>query len=561
MLARVPGWLRWIAAAALLAALAALVAATVAGRRAREQVAHAAAIDARLRAALLDSELARFRLMPLALSDDRDIVAALGGGATARDRLNRKLAALARSTGAGAIYLIGRQGHAIAASNAGTARSFVGRDYRFRRYYRLALTGGEASQFALGTVSGKPGLYLARRTGGSGVIVVKLEFDRVEAAWRAAGDITYVRNPLGLLVVTSRPAWRFTTTRPLSPAALDALRAEASIPAHSLRRLAAPADGEVLHRLPVSQPGWELTLRRDASPTVAAAQRAAILGAVLAVLALATLFWGLRQRALLNRRRTAQLEQAVAERTADLTREMEERAASEARAAALREGLRQANRLATLGQVTAGVAHETAQPVAAIRTYAENGMVLLDRGDAGAVRTNLDAICRLSDRIGAVTAELRGFSRRRAGETRQVMVEETIDGALLILREQLRAVTLVRSPPQSALCVLGGRVRLEQVLVNLLQNAIEALDGTADPRIAVEVSASESEVAIAIADNGPGVPAEIEARLFTPFATSRAEGLGLGLAIAQDIMVDMGGSLRLAANDGGARFVLALGRG
>lgn len=553
------GWTWWTLATLVLAGLAAWAAASVAGRQAARGVAAQTATEAQLRGALLDSEVARFRLVPLALSDDRDVLAALAAEPGARERLNRKLAALAQATGAAALYLVGPEGRALAASNWAGARSFVGRDYRFRRYYREARFRGEASQFALGTVSGKPGLYLARRTARGGVIVVKLEFDRIEAAWRHAGGETFVRDANGVVVVASRPAWRFAATRMLPAATVARLRGEASLPRAALFPLPATARGELERGVAVAQPGWSLVLRRDAAAAVAPTRRAWAIGAALAVLAAAALAWGVRQRALLGRRRTAQLEAAVAERTADLTREMEERAASEARAADLREGLRQANRLATLGQVTASVAHETAQPTAAIRTYAETSLALLDRGDVGTVRGNLEAIRRLGDRIGAVTAELRGFSRRRTGELRVVALDEVIDGALLILKDQLRGIALDRPAPDPARRVLAGRVRLEQVIVNLVQNAIEALAQRPGPRIAITAAVRGDMVDVTVADNGPGIDAAIAPRLFTPFATARADGLGLGLAIAHDIMVDMGGTLRLdPAYRDGARFVLTV---
>ena len=554
-----PGWTWWALATLALAALAGWAAAGAAERQARAHLAAQAATDAQLRAALIDSEIARFRLVPLALSDDRDVIATLDRVEGAGDRLNRKLAALARATGAAALYLVAPDGRAVAASNWRSARSFVGTDYRFRRYYRDARDRGAASQFALGIVSGQPGLYLARRIARGGVIVVKLEFDRVEEAWRRAGGTTYVRDANGVVLVTSRPAWRFAATRPLSAATVARLREEASLPHAALSPLPAAGAAAVEREVAVAQPGWTLSLRRDAAPAVAPARRAWGSGAALAVLAGAALAWGLRQRLALTRRRTAQLEAAVAERTADLTREMEERAAIEARAAQLREGLRQANRLATLGQVTAGVAHETAQPVAAIRTYADTSLALLDRGDVATVRANLAAIRRLGDRIGAVTAELRGFSRRQVDEVRAVPLDEVIDGALLILKDQLRTVALERPAPDPARRVLAGRTRLEQVVVNLVQNAIEALAATPAPRIAITATMRGDVVEMAVTDNGPGIDAGVAPRLFTPFATARADGLGLGLAIAQDIMIDLRGSLRLdGAHAGGARFVLTV---
>lgn len=552
------GW-RYGVFAALLGVAIALAAGWIAGQRTRTALAAGARTNAQLRASLLDSEIARFRLLPLALGDDRDVAATLAGAPPRA--LNEKLESLARTTGAAAIYVIDGDGRTRAASNWRTPQSFVGSDYRFRRYFREASIRGEASQFALGTVSRHSGLYLARRTPLNGVIVVKLEFDAIEAAWRRAGGDTYVEDPAGLVLVASDPGLRFAVARPILPAVLAALRREAALPESSAPVLLPPARGDLIEaRVPTSQPGWTLALRRAVGPAVAAAQRFAALGTLMAVLALALLFWGLRQRATQRQRRTSELEAAVAERTAELLREIEERAAIEARAADLREGLRQANRLATLGQVTASVAHETAQPVAAIRTYAETSVQLLDQGANGMVRDNLETIRRFSDRIGSVTAQLRGFSRRQPGEVRPLPLAEVLDGALLILKEQLRGVRLERPAIGAQLLVLGGRVRLEQVFVNLLQNAAEALAGCPEPSITIRVTLGDGLVWVRIQDNGPGIAADIAARLFTPFATSRSNGLGLGLVIASDIMTELGGSLRWLAGEPGACFELELRR-
>lgn len=551
-------WRFW-AITALLAVAVGIGAGWISGTRTRQALAATAATSAQLRATLLDSEIARFRLLPLALEDDRDVAAALAGGGTAP--LDRKLESLAHATGAAAIYLIAPDGITLASSNWRSPRSFVGSDYRFRRYFREASSRGEASQYALGTVSRHSGLYLARRTGGGGVIVVKLEFDALEATWRRAGGDTFVSDAAGLVLVSSNPHWRFAAARPIAPAVLAGLQREAALPAGAAPVLLPAVEGDTVEAMvPTRQPGWSLSLRRPVAEAVRVAQRTAGFAALFAVLALAALFWGLRQRAILMRRRTAELEAAVVERTAALRREIEERAAIETRAAQLREGLRQANRLATLGQVTASVAHETAQPVAAIRTYAESSMVLLDRAAFGQVRENLESIRRLSDRIGAVTAQLRGFSRRQPGDIRPLPLGEPLDGALLILKEQLRPVRLVRPAIEPSLQILGGRVRLEQVFVNLLQNAAEALAGRSDPTIVIAVMSDAETVRVRIGDNGPGIAPEIAARLFTPFATSRSNGLGLGLVIASDIMTDLGGSLRWLPDEPGACFELALRR-
>ena len=202
------------------------------------------------------------------------------------------------------------------------------------------------------------------------------------------------------------------------------------------------------------------------------------------------------------------------------------------------------------------MAHETAQPVAAIRTYADTSRLLLERGDSETVHKNLNTIARLADRIGSVTAELRGFSRRGATDQAPVAVSEVIEGALLILKEQLKGIA-VDLPDDDAM-VEGGKVRLEQVMVNLLQNAAQALRGTPTPAITLRLHGKDQAITLAISDNGPGIAEDLKARLFTPFVTSRPDGLGLGLVISQDIMTDAGGTLRYVDQPEGACFEMTM---
>lgn len=570
----------------LLAALGlALLAAGLAGEATRRvvvaRVTGRVAQDASLRQALLASEIARFRLLPRALADDRDLVAAVpGGSARARAALDRKLERLAREFGAAAIYAIGRDGRAFAASNWNRRDSFVGRDYGFRPYVREAQARGSGRQFALGTASRRPGLYLATRADGGAVLVVKLEFDRVEAQWRGAQGLTWVTDPAGVILVTSQPGWRFAATAPITPERRLAEQALAGVPALGpapFRRTATGLDvasgtqgaGRKADYLAVTTApdamGWRLTLAVPMAGAVEAPVRIAQGIAALVALLLFASTAGLVERRRQRRARTVELETAVAERTAALRHEMAERAAAEDHAAALREGLRQANRLATLGQVTASVAHETAQPVAAIRTYATTTARLLDRGAEDDVRANLAAIARLADRIGAITAHLRGFARKGTrGGTEPVALAGAIEGARLILKEQLARIALVAPEGIAGLAVEAEKVRLEQVLVILLQNAAEALVPVRDPAIFLTVAAHQATVTLTVADNGPGIAPDIAARLFTPFATSRAMGLGLGLVIARDIVEEFGGTLDhapaagSATPAGGACFVLTL---
>jgi two-component system C4-dicarboxylate transport sensor histidine kinase DctB len=323
-------------------------------------------------------------------------------------------------------------------------------------------------------------------------------------------------------------------------------------------RIATPLAGTTLHYL---QP---LTA---AEAGAAATARTAVLAMfVLVVLVLAWLYRAHEKRQLQIEARRA-LEREVAARTFELsesnrrlTEESEERARADRRYRSAREELAQANRLGSIGQITASVAHEINQPVAAIRTFAENAGRFLDQGRPERVRGNLASVVSLADRIGAITAELRAFARRGTPAIGAVAVAPMLDGALLLIGDRIRAVgaALERTGEDEDVRVVADRVRLEQIVINLMQNALDALEGREAPRIRIAVTNGD-RVRIEIADNGPGITPELADSLFTPFVTGKPDGLGLGLGIARDIAREFGGDLDpIPSPLGGAAFRITL---
>ena len=580
------------AAVVLLLALAAGWAASRWAEGQARAATDAAALQlARTNAGLLSSELQKFRLLPLVLTEYPDLRTMLedpGSGAAAR--INPKLALLAERTDAAVIYVIGADGRTVAASNYRLPTSFVGQDYGFRPYFQGAMRDGAAELFALGTVSGRPGLYLARRVGPAarplGVIVVKIEFEQLQDEWGRQEGETIVADRHGVVIITSRPQWRFHAIVPLDAAARAAIRATRHVGELPLPTLAIDREAGAVHPPGLPREGGyreaetalPLTGARLVSfyPLRPALDRAngtartitlILLGLVALVAA-----WVLRQRErrLMEEEARHMLETEVAARTAELSdanrklvAESSERARADARYREAREELAQASRLGSLGQITAGVAHEINQPVAAIRTYAENARSFLDRGAADRAGGNLDRIVELTGRIGVITGELRSFARRRTPRIGPVAVVEAIDSALLLIGDRLRSagIALERTGDAAELRVRADRVRLEQILINLLQNALDALAGHAEPAIRIAVAADAERVRIDVLDNGPGIASELAANLFTPFVTGREAGLGLGLAIARDIARDFGGELSLIPSAlGGAGFRIELKR-
>lgn len=536
---------------------------------------------------LLASELEKFRLLPLVLAEYPELAAALRDGAAAR-RLDGDLELLAARTGAAVIYALDATGRTVSASNWRLRTSFVGQRYGFRPYFIDAMRRGSAELFALGTVSGRPGLYLARRIerGGQaiGAIVVKVEFDRLEASWRRTPGFTLATDAEGIVLATSRPSWRFTALSTLTPERLAATRRTLQFgqapprraPVTISGRMALAADADMwtayrVARLRSPLAGGSVLHFTPLAPAVAAARNQALL-VVLATTLLLAIVGASALRSVERRRLQTMaridLERTVIERTAELSesnarleQESEERIATDRRYRAAREELAQASRLGSLGQITAGVAHEISQPVAAIRAYAENAIAYLDRSSSGRARENLNRIVGLTERVGVITGELRAFARRRPLDEEATTIGRVLEGVLLLTPERTRA--LVRLAVDDGLqeaAVRGDRIRLEQVLVNLISNAGDATLEVPAPRIAVAVTGTEQRIFVTVRDNGPGVAPSLRETLFEPFVTGRSDGLGLGLPIAREIARDYGGDLVLVEAGLGAEFMLTLRR-
>ncbi len=589
-------WRLFGAAWSLVALLVVLTSGEVARRDARESAEHQAATASTLHAAVLRSELERHRSLPMVLAQNPDLAAVLTRpDASGAARLSRKFEILARDVRAAAIYALDAEGRTLAASNWRLPTSFVGSSYRFRPYYYEAMRDGQATFFALGTVSGRPGLYLSRRVDGPagqplGVIVAKVEFDALEADWRASGEPTYVTDADGVVVITTVPAWRFRTTQPLSAdlrrrlaetqtagstvpgplpfntAGTDLVRISSDIPEGLY---AAASD-------PIPDIGWQVNLLSPSGDDIARAVASARWLGAMTVALLAALTGILLRRRQRARAMASEAEQARIElerqidlRTTELrsandqlNHEIDERRRLETVRQDLQDELIQANKLATLGQIAAGVAHEINQPVAAIRTHADSASVQLRREDTEGALRSLANIDRLTERVGVITDELRAFSRKTRSGTVAVGVDSAIDGALLLVAGRLRekGIRLERRPAPAGLAVKAERNRLEQVVLNLLQNAIEALDGVPAPVIELGVRVKGRQAIIQVSDNGPGVTPAVRARLFTPFTTDKPDGLGLGLVISRDIVAGFGGELVLDPSSSGARFSIRLAK-
>jgi two-component system C4-dicarboxylate transport sensor histidine kinase DctB len=553
----------------------------------------------------LDGYLERFERLPPLIATQQIIldVAAFPDDPARVAAANVFLRKVTEDLGASDIYFMDPSGLTRAASNFDLPRSFIGGNFAFRPYFSDAVTHGAGSFYALGTTSLKRGYYFGApvRDGDRimGVVALKIDVDVVEAAWSATDYHVIVTDPKGVVFLSSKPAWRFGLTRPLTSEGrdlLDTTRRYADTPLFDLQvRAQTTPGGHVLwdtslSQLPddaapreyllasaaMPQADWTLSVLQNTAParaqaltlSVGAVLALALIGMVVAVVVQRRA--RLRDLLVMQAAAQVQLEARVAERTRELAAvnkalgtEVAERRLAEANLRRAQDDLVQAAKLAALGQMSAALGHEVNQPLGALRNYAENAVALLNIDRIAETQTALNRILAMADRIGAIARRLHTFGRRPGQELEAVDVAETVEAAQEIAGPRLRQVGAdlsVELAPGLSM-VRAGPVRLQQVLVNLLTNAADAIAESPERRILLSAHEDGAMIVLRVDDSGTGVPPDIAPRIFDPFFSTKGvgNGLGLGLSITYNIIKDFEGSIRLLPGRlGGAGFEVRL---
>lgn len=512
---------------AVLVPLAAWLCGMMGERSAMAEIAALAEGRSDLYRTLLQRELERPAGVPLTLAHAPRVAEALAGSQSAVSSLNALLAELVRSADLSDLYVMNRDGLTIAASNAASEHSFIGKDFGFRKYFAATLQGRTGHEFALGAASQVPGYYVAQPVMAEGrvigAVVAKIELARLERLWADNPERLLLADRAGNVLLTDDPALRF----------------------HPM-----PALGEGYYALFADLPGdeWRLTILM---PTNAARNRRWAWGGVGGIGMLALL---LISSAAAERRRDARAFAAYERQSRlALEEELKQRTAE----------LVQAAKLATIGQMATGMVHEINQPLAAIRAFAGNAQRFMELQRLDRVGQNLAEIAGQVDRLAEITRRLKGFARRPGEDLAPVALAATVERVLALVGPRLReqGVAVNFDPGPVDLRVRAEQVRLEQVLINLVTNALDAMKRSGEGALSIRVTAATGRACLRVADTGPGIPADLLPNLFEPFTTTKAggEGLGLGLSIAAAIMRDFGGALTASNRlEGGAVFTLDL---
>ena len=513
----------------------------------------------------LMNELQRNSVVPQLLALDPELIGALENNdyslSTAR------LLSFVDEIGAASLMLLDRDGYVVAATN----RSRLGETHRAAPYFVAAQRSNQTVYATSPEEDGSYGLFYARRIeiGGQmlGVITVEVDTNRLERGWAGVSDAVIVIDSEGTIIMATEPQWRGLTEAealdwPNAPTLLDRVlrsaRSWAAMPADAYLR-----DEPVLRReTRVQHQGWRII-----SFTTYASVREKVNGVLALVMMgfaiiMAVLFWFTSRktasRLVFFQRESAEL-RALNRR---LQREIAEREKIEKTLQVAEQTIAQSSKLAALGEMSAAVSHELNQPLAAMKTYLAGARLLLQRKRPEEALSSFQRIDDLLERMGVITRQLKSYARKGADAFEPVDTRAAVSSALAMMEPQLntRAVNIIRTLPNEPVMIMGDRLRLEQVIINLLRNALDAIQGSDDPTVELLLVAGET-ISLQVRDNGPGI--ENLNELFEPFYTTKqpGDGTGLGLAISSGIVNDLGGRLTARnAVTGGAIFEVQLPR-
>ena len=571
---------------------------------------------AELYAASIGGALNKYEFLPLAVAQSEAVAQLIEQPTPARvSELNAYLVDINHRAGAFAVYVLDENGTTLASSNWQDASSYVGVNYGFRPYFKNAIAGGIGRFYGIGASTFEAGYFISQpvlRHGRIiGIVAAKVNLDWIEQSWRSpgAGEQIWVKDANGVIILASTPSFKFNTLAALSAAAKQDISVQRQflqenlpiLPHRVRRQFADGASVMTLERAPTDQlpalPGkadylavnrplgplqWKITVLAELDQVDEAARNAAIAAALgWALLMLALMYARQRRRRIADKLKAQQtlalayeqLEIKVAQRTADLVHangrlqaEVGERERAEQTLRYAQAELVQSGKLAAIGQMAAGVTHELNQPLAALQTFSDNAKVFLARGRIDDALDNLSTISDLVKRLGYVTSQLKGFARRSDDARKPVSVRQAFAQTMLQVRTRKNSqrLSLHESWPEEEIIVLCNAIGLEQVLSNLITNAMDAVPETEPVQIWLQVRSEGALAVLHVTDNGPGIALASLDRIFDPFYTTKEHGLGLGLSISAGIVRAAGGALavrnRSRAEGGGAQFTITLTR-
>ncbi len=544
---RSPRFVRWFFVLSVVSTVVILWASNVfLTARFTETLRNQAVLRAALYSGNIKSVLQKHSVVPLLMSQDPTLSAALQSNVFTNT--SQRLISFSEEIGAASVFLLDLDGRVV----AGSDRRTIGESLKEEAYFVRALRDSGTVFSATSPDDTAYRFYFAQKVeygpAALGVIVVEVDLRKQEELWRNIGLQVALTDSQGEVLLASEVLWRRQT--------LQEILIETNLPTTSQRVWGAfqPAptsdfvyiSGERLFasEAAVGFRGWKVNY--FASTQNVAARVNAILALEIMALALfaALVIFVLSRRTAQESVRVIRESTELRSLNARLSSEVEQRQMAEQNLQSAEQNLEQASKLAALGQMSAAVSHELNQPLAAMRTYIAGAKLLLSRNRIDEAKTSFQRIDDLIGRMAAITKQLKSYARKSGDNPKRIDMRDCVSAAFGMMSPQLgrREVTITQNIPDEPMYVISDALRVEQIIINLLRNALDAVADVTEPRISVTLSA-ESDVCLRIQDNGHGF--EDPKALFEPFYTTKkpGEGVGLGLAISAGIATEMGGRL------------------
>jgi two-component system, NtrC family, C4-dicarboxylate transport sensor histidine kinase DctB len=542
----------------------------------------------------IDARLARFQFIPQLISKNTILVELLKDPENNPriNLVNHFLEEINDIIGASDTYLMNSQGLTLAASNWQKEQTFNNQNFSFRPYFIEAMKGKLGRYFALGSTSGKRGYYFAYpityAAQNLGVIVVKMDLSNIELNWSSRKIQFIVNDPDGITFITTQPKWLYHSIKPLSEKTLQQINISQRYKGIVVRELdldrlrSISAKSSIIRIMNTAQQsnndyltiqknmphaGWQVMIL---APLSELRQNRLITIIVLSLLVLISLLISFllwqrlkrqQERELFQREAQKQLEHQVTVRTTDLTHEIDERKQTEKILRETQDELIQTAKLAVLGQMSASISHELNNPLAAIQSYTDNARKFLSMNKLNQVDENLCRIIKLTKRMSKISSQLKFFSRKSNQNMEIVSIQNVIKSAIDIVSHKYKksASGIIIKSHTPGLKARADIIQLEQILINLINNAMQAIETQNQGQVIIHIEQENQWALIHVDDNGLGIELKNIEKIFDPFFTTKKSGLGLGLSISARIMDIMNGKLSVYnLPEGGARFTISL---
>jgi two-component system C4-dicarboxylate transport sensor histidine kinase DctB len=394
-------------------------------------------------------------------------------------------------------------------------------------------------------------------------IIIEISLNGLKSSWANASEAVIIKNNSNNLLLSTKPAW-------LSEKLTNTLGSDSSSIFNSASALSD------LENLPVRaflikdtvlklETNLKFTNWKIIYYTTYAPVREKVNGIIaLEITALAVLltliFYFLSRRARIQSLVILEESNKLRHMNTRLQNEVNEREKAEKNLKVAEQTLAQTSKLAALGEMSAAVSHELNQPLAAMKTYLAGAKLLIDRSRPTEALSSFRRLDDLIERMNSITKQLKSYARKGSEILTDVDLKIAIANALNIMSPQFNLAKIEYSQdiPEAPVIILGDQIRLEQVLINLIRNSLDATSSTPEPRLELTLIVANNAI-ISIKDNGIGID-DLES-LFEPFYTTKkpGDGVGLGLAISSGIIKDLGGRLVAKNNETmGATFEIYL---